>query len=197
MDGLLGIVLAGVALTGSPGPANLSLAAAGAAFGARRSLGYLAGIVAGMIAVMGVAAIGGVGMILALPGASPVFAALSAAYFIHLAFRIATAAPLTEPAGGCRPPSFAGGVFLSLVNPKGYAAMAALFSGFVLIRGRLELDALAKLAVLAAILTMAAAAWLLAGTSLTRLLRDPRASRIVNVACAISLVASVAFALWL
>jgi threonine/homoserine/homoserine lactone efflux protein len=35
-DELLGFVLAGLALTGSPGPANLGLAAAGAAFGVRR-----------------------------------------------------------------------------------------------------------------------------------------------------------------
>ena len=40
-----------------------------------------------------------------------------------------------------RPPSFLGGFGLSLVNPKGYAAMAALFSGFVLLRERLALDA--------------------------------------------------------
>jgi threonine/homoserine/homoserine lactone efflux protein len=37
MDGVLGFVLAGIALTGSPGPATLSLAASAAAFGARRS----------------------------------------------------------------------------------------------------------------------------------------------------------------
>lgn len=37
MEGLLAFVLAGVALTGSPGPATLSLAATGAAFGALRA----------------------------------------------------------------------------------------------------------------------------------------------------------------
>src|SRR6058998_2600325 len=52
MDGLLGFILAGFALAGSPGPATLSLAAAGAAFGARRSLGYMAGQIAGLVAVM-------------------------------------------------------------------------------------------------------------------------------------------------
>ena len=41
--GLLGFVLAGFALAGSPGPATLSLAATGAAFGARRGLGYMTG----------------------------------------------------------------------------------------------------------------------------------------------------------
>ena len=33
-----------------------------------------------------------------------------------------------------------GGLGLSLINPKGYAAMAALFSGFVLLRQSVALD---------------------------------------------------------
>ena len=76
---------------------------------------------------------------LALPGVTPVVVALAAAYFVYLAFRIATAPPLADGDARVRRPSFAGGVFLSLVNPKGYAAMAALFSGFVLVRGDLAL----------------------------------------------------------
>ena len=44
MDGLLGFALTGFALAGSPGPNTLSLAATGAAFGARRGVGYMAGM---------------------------------------------------------------------------------------------------------------------------------------------------------
>ena len=91
MDGLLGFLLAGVALAGSPGPATLSLAAAGAAFGVRRALAYMAGLVIGLIAVMGITASGVVGLLLALPGAAPVVTLLAAGYFIYLAFKIATA----------------------------------------------------------------------------------------------------------
>jgi threonine/homoserine/homoserine lactone efflux protein len=81
MDGLLGFMLAGLALVGSPGPATLSLAAAGAAFGARRSLGYMAGIVIGLVGVMGIAAAGVIGVLLSIPGAKPVVIAAAAAYF--------------------------------------------------------------------------------------------------------------------
>ncbi|HTO81983.1 MAG TPA: LysE family transporter [Methylomirabilota bacterium] len=196
MEGLLGFVLAALALAGSPGPATLSLAAAGAAFGPRRALGYMAGLVIGMVAVMVITATGVVGVLLALPGATPVVVALAAAYFVYLAIRIATAPPLVEDAER-RQPSFAGGVFLSLVNPKGYAAMAALFSGFVLVRERLELDVAAKTAVLAAIITAVNLAWLGAGAALARCFRDPATNRAVNVTFAVLLVASVAAALWL
>jgi hypothetical protein len=56
VEGVLGFALAGFALAGSPGPATLSLAATGAAFGARRGLGYLSGLVIGMVLVMGIIA---------------------------------------------------------------------------------------------------------------------------------------------
>jgi threonine/homoserine/homoserine lactone efflux protein len=38
-DALIALILAGLVLAGSPGPNTMSLAAAGAAFGARRSIG--------------------------------------------------------------------------------------------------------------------------------------------------------------
>jgi threonine/homoserine/homoserine lactone efflux protein len=195
VEGLLGFVLAGLALAGSPGPATLSLAATGAAFGAGRGLGYMAGIVIGMVGVMGITASGVVGLVLALPGATPVVAALAVAYFVYLAFRIATAPPLAEGSQPRRQHSFAGGVFLSLVNPKGYAAMAALFSGFVLVRESLALDVAAKTVVLAAIIVAVNLAWLIAGAALTRFFHEPRTNRAINVTFAVLLVMSVAFAL--
>jgi threonine/homoserine/homoserine lactone efflux protein len=86
-------------------------------------------------------------------------------------------------------------VFLSLINPKGYAAMAALFSGFVLIRERLALDAATKGIVLVAIILAVNVGWLLAGAALTRWFRDARSNRVINVGFAVLLVASVAVAL--
>ena len=191
MESLPGFILAALALCGSPGPATVSLAATGAAFGSRRGLGYMSGIDAGMVVVMAVTAAGVTGLVLAIPGAKPVVTILAALYFLHLAYRIATAPPLSEADAQRREPSFPAGVFLSLVNPKAYAAMAALFSGFILIRARPELDAALKLSVLSVIVVSVNAAWLFAGAALTRYFREPRTSRIVNVTFAILLVASV------
>jgi threonine/homoserine/homoserine lactone efflux protein len=195
MDGLLGFILAGFALAGSPGPNTLSLAAIGAAFGARRGLGYMTGLVIGMVVVMAITATGVISVLLALPGATPIVTIAAALYFAYLAFRIATAPPLTEGATQRRKPSFAAGLLLSLVNPKGYAAMAALFSGFVLVRQRLALDAALKGVVLLAIILIVNTAWLFAGAALTRFFREPRLNRIINVTFAVLLIVSVAFAL--
>jgi threonine/homoserine/homoserine lactone efflux protein len=150
-----------------------------------------------MVVVMAIVATGVAGIFLALPGAAPVVTVAAAAYFIYLAFRIATAPPLSEGTDRRRQPSFGAGLFLSLVNPKGYAAMAALFSGFVLIRDRLAHDAAAKVLVLVTIITAVNLAWLFAGAALTRFFRDPRSNRAINVTFAVLLVVSVAAALWI
>lgn len=195
MQHVLGFVLAGVALTGSPGPAVLSLAAIGAAFGARRGLACMAGIVVGMVGVMAIAASGLMGILLAVPGALPAVTITAAAYFLYLAYRIATAPPLSNADSQRRPPSFATGLLLSLANPKAYAAMTALFSGFTLVPDRPGPDATVKALVLVAIIIPGNLAWLLAGSALTRLFRDARANRLINLGFAVLLLASVGVAL--
>ncbi|MBL6615823.1 MAG: LysE family transporter [Reyranella sp.] len=183
MEGLAGFLFAAFALTGSPGPATLSLTATGAAFGARRGAGYLVGIVAGMVVVMAIVASGLIGLALAVPGVTPVVTVLAAAYFLYLAWRIATAPPIGETDRERRAPSFTAGLLLSLANPKGYAAMAALYSGF-------DLGIPAKMTLLTAIMVAVNVVWLLAGASLTRFFREPRTNRAINIAFAVLLVVS-------
>src|SRR5215475_5632277 len=113
MEALPGFLLAALALAGSPGPATLSLTATGAAFGARRGLLYLAGIVLGMVIVMAVVASGLIGLLLAVPGAAAIVGALAAIYFLYLAWCIATAPPIDEWAAERRAPSFTAGFLLS------------------------------------------------------------------------------------
>ena len=72
MDNLASFILAGVALTGSPGPNTLGLAAASAAYGLRGSLRLMAGSVVGVFVVMAATATGLTGLVLALPGVAPV-----------------------------------------------------------------------------------------------------------------------------
>ncbi|MBT3396250.1 MAG: LysE family transporter [Alphaproteobacteria bacterium] len=195
MEGLLGFVLAGFALIGSPGPATLSLAATGAAFGARNGLPFMAGIVSGMVVVMVAVAAGLAALILALPGAPPIAATLAAAYIVYLAYRIATAPPLAESRDQQNRPSFMGGVLLAFANPKGWAAMTALFSGFVLIEGSLVWNAAIMVMILATIMTITDVSWLFVGAMLTRVFREPRLNRLINVSFAVLLVASVALTL--
>jgi threonine/homoserine/homoserine lactone efflux protein len=187
---LLALIGAGLALAGSPGPNTMSLAATGAAYGARRSLGYMAGLALGMLVVMVVVASGVVGMLLTVPGVAPVAAVAAVLYFVYLAWRIATAPPLSAQTETGPAPSVAAGLALSLSNPKGYAAMLALFSGHVILAGHLVADAALKIAVALIIILAVNVAWLLVGAGLARYLRSPRASRALNLAFAALLLLS-------
>jgi len=189
-------LLAAFALAGSPGPNTLSLAATGAAFGVRGGLVYMVGLSLGVVLVMLLTASGVAGVLLALPGAAPVIGGAAAVYFAWLAWHIATAPPIGATNVQRGQPTFFGGVFLSLVNPKAYAAMAALFSGFVLVAGHLLMDAGAKLAVLIGVIMIVNISWLTGGAALTRLFRDPRLNRVINVSFAVLLIVSVIFALF-
>jgi len=195
MNDISGFILAAFALVGSPGPATLSLAATGAAFGARRGLGYLLGIEVGMIIIMVITASGVMGMLLAVPRVAPIVTGLSGVYILYLAYQIATATAETDDRKSERHPSFLAGLFLSLVNPKAYASMAALYSGFVLIEDHFLNDALIKGLVLVVILTAVDVAWLLAGSRLMRRIKAPTTRRFVNISFAALLVVAVVFAM--
>jgi threonine/homoserine/homoserine lactone efflux protein len=192
IDALLALILAGLVLAGSPGPNTMSLAAAGAAFGARRSIAYMIGLAFGMLAVMIIVASGVVAMLLAVPGIAPVATIAALLYFVYLAWKIATAPPLSE-GGPERPaPALTDGLLLSLVNPKGYAAMLALFASHTLIADSLLGDAVLKIAATIAIIVFVNVIWLYVGAGLARFFQSPRASRIINVTFAILLLASAA-----
>ncbi|EBA06271.1 LysE family translocator [Sagittula stellata] len=191
MSDLPQFLLAGFALAGSPGPNTLSMAAVGAAFGRREAIGYLLGLSVGMLGVIALVGTGTAGLLLAVPGAAPVITGLAALYFLWLAWRIANASPIGPADSGRRPPRWHEGALLSMMNPKAYAAMAALFSGFTLRPAPLP-DALTKTLLAFAVILTVNAAWMVIGTLLTRLAGNPRTARAINYGFAAALLISVA-----
>lgn len=186
------LVVTALALMGSPGPATVSLAAAGSAYGVRRSLGYLAGIVLGTAVVLVAVAAGITVTLLAVPVLRSVLVALSVAYILWLAYRIATT-PRPGEGPAAAPPSPAGGVLLGVANPKAWVAIAAVFASTRL-AGTATADAAAKVAVLSLVMVLIMVAWLLAGACFASTLRDPGRARVVNLALAAALVGSTALA---
>jgi threonine/homoserine/homoserine lactone efflux protein len=190
----LTLVVAAMVVMGSPGPATLSVTAVGAAFGFRRSLRYLAGIVLGTTAVLLAVASGVVAMLLAAPELAPALLVASAAYILYLAFRIATAPPLAERSQAMSAPAFLGGFLLAIANPKAYVAIAAVFAGTTLVPEAHALDAMLKIVVLSAMIILIHLAWLSAGAGFSRILYDPVRSRIANILFAATLLATTVLA---
>lgn len=190
-DDLLAFILVGFALTGSPGPATLSLAATGAAYGFRAGRNYLLGLLLGvMMVIIGVGA-GIFAAIIAVPAAAKALTVFATAYIGYLAFKIATAPPVGKPVSMTDGPGFISGVILNISNPKAYAAFAALFSGFHLIPEAPTRSIILQIFLCFAIICIVNPAWLYAGSALRNVLRNEKTSRRVNRGFAVVLVASV------
>src|SRR5258706_9103393 len=89
------LVLISLAIMGSPGPATISLVAAGSVRGLRRSLQYLFGIIVGTTLVLVAVATRITAPLLTVPAVGYVLVWVSVAYILLLAYHIATAPPLS------------------------------------------------------------------------------------------------------
>ncbi len=185
------LLLISLAIMGSPGPATIRLFAAGSVYGVRHSLKYLLGIIVGTAVVLVAVATGITAVLAALPAIGSALLGISAVYILWLAYHIATAPLLSVQTAVADAPSFAGGAFLGVANPKSWVAIAAVFTSAHLAYDTAT-DAAAKIAVLTVMLVMILSTWLVAGTSLAPMLREPRRARVVNAALAVLLVAATA-----
>lgn len=189
--GVATLLLTSLAVMGSPGPATISLTAAGSAWGVRRCAPYLAGIITGTVAVLAAVAAGITATLLAVPGLQAILTAIAIAYILWLAYHIATAPPVTTPANAASPPALTGGIVLGIANPKAWLAISAVFAS-ARIAPSPPADAVAKSLALTLMAAFICTAWLLTGASLAPMLRDPRRSRIMNITLAVILVAATA-----
>lgn len=192
---LIFLWLAAFPLMGSPGPATMSLAALGAAFGGRRSLPYLTGIVLGTTGVLVMIATGITSIVLAQPALVTIITVAAAGYILYLAYRIATAPVVTEQSVSSKSPSFGSGLILAIANPKAYAAIGAVYSGGTLFPNDPIQDAIAKIAALTLVIVITQPAWLAFGSAFSAILRNPKSARIANILFAGMLVGSVGLAL--
>ena len=188
------LVLISLAIMGSPGPATISLVAAGSVRGVRRSFPYLFGIIVGTTLVLAAVATGITAALLAVPAIASVLTWISVAYILWLAYHIATAPPLSKLTGASNAFSLMGGAILGIANPKAWVAIAAVFASVHLADAPTD-DTAAKIVVLTVTIIVICAAWLVTGRSIAPLLRDPRRARLVNAALAVGLVSATALAL--
>ena len=182
------LVLSSTIVMGSPGPSTMSVMACGAAFGLRRSLAYMSGLIVGTIAVLFAIATGLVAMLWSLPELSPLLTFAAALYIVYLAFRIATAPPPSKQGPDVIAPSFIPGFLLAIGNPKAYFAITSVFASTTLSEPSRALDAGLKVVVLAIMIVIIHGCWLLGGASLTGFLSHPSRSRIANVIFAVILI---------
>jgi threonine/homoserine/homoserine lactone efflux protein len=177
-------------VSGTPGPGNTLLTAAGATVGVRRGLMSLLGQVAGMAAMLFAVTLGLGSLLLDHPLALQVLKWGGAATLCWMAWGIATA----KDAAGTGNPTLG---FLAMaafqwINPKGWLVAVAAVSTFLDQRaGAAPAQALVFAMVFGLVALPCCFPWLAFGAGLQHFLRTARGRRVLNVAMAVLLAASV------
>ncbi|WP_299146904.1 LysE family translocator [uncultured Tateyamaria sp.] len=180
----------------TPGPGVLSAAGVGAAYGMRSGLRYVLGLFIGNILVILAVVTGLAALVLANPLVRNVLFALSTAYLLYLAMRIAFAGSTLAFRPAQSEPGVLAGILLQPINPKAYAVNTALFSGFAIFPDALVVEAIWKLIVVNLIWVPIHVLWVWLGVRLKALNLARERQRLINYAMAGSMLIVVALAVF-
>lgn len=191
LDYLLSLFVFCFVLAMTPGPNNIMLMASGINHGVWRTLPHAAGVQFGWPLMVLLVGLGLGQFFVAVPQALTVLKFLSAAYMLWLAWKIAT----TRPAAGGdeehgAPMTFQQAALFQWVNGKAWTMAVSTVAAFALADNPM----LGVFAVVGAYFVaglFSISAWVLFGAGLRAVLTDPRWYRWINIALALSLVASL------
>ncbi|WP_428674646.1 LysE family translocator, partial [Roseibium sp.] len=173
----------------TPGPNNLMLMASGANFGFVRSAPHMLGVDLGFAFMVAMVGFGLAGILTAYPSLYSALKAVSLAYLLYLAWKIAGSAGIGEARPGARPMTFFQAAGFQWVNPKAWAMALTAVTVYAPDRN-LAAVALISL-VFFAIGLLTAGLWVVTGREVRRWLTDTRRLRAFNIAMASLLLASL------
>ncbi|HXF55160.1 MAG TPA: LysE family translocator [Hyphomicrobiaceae bacterium] len=174
----------------TPGPNNLMLMTSGLNFGFERTLAHVLGVGIGFSVMLLAMGFGIAGLFTLYPVLYTVLRGVCIVYLLWLAWRIATAGPVGDGEVRGRPMTFLEAAAFQWVNPKGWAIALSAIATYIA-ADRLTMSVLIIAAMFGVVGFGSAATWALFGTTLRRVLRNPRAVRGFNIAMALLLVASL------
>lgn len=183
--------LAAFALVSSltPGPNNLMVLASGANFGYQMTLPHMLGITGGFLFMLMLLGLGLAQVFTLYPMLKTVLRAVSVAYLLYLAWKIANAAPPEAAAEKGQPMTFLQAALFQWVNPKAWAMALTAVTVYA------PSHELAVIAVVALVFGMinfpAVSFWAYLGKQMQRFLTNNRRLRVFNIAMALLLVGSL------
>jgi threonine/homoserine/homoserine lactone efflux protein len=175
----------------TPGPNNTMLLASGVNFGFRRTLPHMLGITCGCIVMMIAIALGLGQIFVRVPALYSVMEALSVAYLLYLAWKIASSRALSVDAGKERPMTFFQAAAFQWVNPKAWMMVVTGVTAFHL-NDNLLINALTLAIAFAIVNFPSISVWAAFGLAVRRFLSGPTALRAFNWTMAALLIASIA-----
>ncbi|WP_095107493.1 LysE family translocator [Pseudomonas sp. Irchel 3E20] len=191
LDLLLGFALFALVTSITPGPNNTMLLASGVNFGFHRTIPHMLGITCGFFIL--VLAVGfGLGAVFeTYPLVYNVLRYVGAAYLLYLAWKIAHSGPVSEGARSeGKPISYLGAAAFQWVNPKAWIMAIGAISTYTPLQGYFT-NVVVIAAVFALINLPSVGMWVVCGTLLRNVLREPRWLRLFNWGMALLLVMSL------
>lgn len=192
---LLAFLIFAVTTSITPGPNNILLMSSGVNHGFRATLPHMLGVAAGFAVLLLATGWGLTALFAKMPWIHGVMKWLGVAYFLYLAWRLATAPIIPmhfSSLVGRQPPAwrFGDGFAFQFINPKGWLMAAGAFSSY-LPTGNPALTTAAALG-FALIAMPCFALWVSFGSGLRQFLERGQRRRVFNVAMAGVLLASLA-----
>ena len=188
-DAALALIAFALVTSLTPGPNNLMLLASGANFGFRRTVPHMLGVSLGFCVMLLLLGLGLAQVFTLYPWVHTALKAVSVAYLLYLAWRIAHAAAPGDGAAGGRPFSFLQAAAFQWVNPKAWAM--ALTTVTVYTEAGAWGALLVATALFGGINFPSVALWVTLGQQVRRFLTDARRLRLFNWTMAALLVASL------
>lgn len=191
-DEFLSLILTTFLLLGSPGPAPIALAATGAAFGFRKGIPFLLGILVGIACAI-VGASLGLGLLFStFPGVKLAFQIFGALYILYIAYKIAfvTSNGSNQDSNA---PKFRDGFILNLLNPKVYAVFLAIYSQYLLPFENAQVAYFSTGLVCFLVAVVVDILWLFFGKSLRVIFSNPKRERVIRIVFAILMIVAVVY----
>ncbi|MBB5689729.1 LysE family translocator [Roseomonas alkaliterrae] len=179
-----------IAMSITPGPNVLMVAAAAANHGVRATLPHQGGIALGFAAMLVIVGLGLAGPFAAWPLLHAALKWGGAAWLLVLAWKIARAGAPGE--GPSRPPlGFLGAALFQWVNPKAWMIALAAIPAFTTPQGDILAETLLIAGAFALVCLPCTLVWAGLGAGAARLLRNGNSLQAFNIAMALLLVASL------
>ena len=191
-DTLIPLALFSLAGSYTPGPNTIMLTASGQAFGFRRSIPHMAGIMVGCITLFTAFGFGLAQVFQLYPELHKVLRIAGAAYLLYLAFRILRAG---DPAGNgekrARPLTLIEAAAFQWVNVKALTLAVGIMAAFTTVGGDQVREVALIVTVFSLVTLPSVVIYVLFGVAIGRLLKSERARRIFNATMAALVALSV------
>lgn len=194
---LLSLILFAMVVTYSPGPNNVLLAWSGGQVGVWRTFPLWLGIVAGIILLVAVSALGLGALIHADPNAQLVMKVAGSGYLVWLGWKVAHSGPPSfDRPGTTSRTGFMAGLINTLLNPKGWAMSLSATAGYAALAPNAPQLALVLSAVFVAVAVPNWFLWSGGGQVMARSIRSERGWTVANAVLGLLVVLSIV-PLWL